>query len=354
MLSHDAACTMLLDAIPRQQLGQVASEILNGIHGAPNPDATRIAQQALGACRRIAEELHETVRAVEAAFAGVGLSARALPLSDLPQFHSAAIAVSRADLARAAVVFSSLGFAAAIDLTPARVRILAQSASQLQFIRFDDVTTRIIVQLEPKSRLPVPRALRPGMVDLALMDLPPFAAPLYWLAKPVRVMAERLLRRRRQHYEIDFLGTPSSLIAPILAALDVGPNDVLIDVGCGDGRVLLVAAEQFGCRAIGIEHNADLAARARHLARQSPASGRIDIREGEASTADLAEASVVFMFLPVRVLKDIMPGMMARLQTGARLVMHEQSRPPSEFPVARSLPVFSANGVTVVHVARGD
>ena len=351
MLMPDARA-LLLEAIPRQELGQIAQAMLDGQHGAPEQAALQLAEQARDACRRIAGEMHTAIGSLETALAHKGVAAHLAVEREFRPFHSATSNIARTDFSAAAEVLASLGYSTAIAITPARAHVLARSARQVQFIRFDDVTTRIILRLDPPPRSILPRALRPGLVDLALVDLPRWAAPAYWLAKPVRVAAERIFGRRRPHYEIDFLGTPASLIAPILRALDAGPEDVLLDVGCGDGRVLRVAAEQFGCRAIGIEHNADLAERARQFASASTAADRIEIREGDASSADLQDATIVFMFLPLRVLKDIMPGIHGRLQAGARVVMHEQSRPPAEFPVARSIPVFSQNGVTVVHVAQ--
>lgn len=350
-----ALAERFVEAIPAQRLAEVAREALEG--GALDPEAEVMARSALGACLAISTAMAEVQSEVIQALGDSGVKAQAVEdlLDEAAlQFHSAAIWVSREDLGACLDEMAKLGFLPSIEMTAARVACLSRSAEQLQLVRFDAATTRIIVQFESKPPSVLPRMLRPGLADLGELSLPRPLAVFYGLVRPWRLLKERLTGVRSPHHEIDFLGTPSGLIAPILASLELGEDDVLLDLGCGDGRILTVATEQFCCRAIGVEHNAELAARAREMAAKSPASARIEIRHEGADTADLSEASVVFMFLPLGLLPDLVPSVKERMNGAARLVMHEQSRPGDRFFEDSAIPVFSPDGITVVRVQNGS
>ncbi len=343
-----------VEAIPDQRLAEVARAVLEG--GRLDGDAEEIARAALAACSAISRSMADVQSEVIASLVCVGVKARAV--GDLVeqaalQFHSATISIPRADLGIALPELAKLGFYPSIEMTKARVACLRRTAKQLQLVRFDQATTRIILQFESDPPSLLPRPLRPGLADLGEVSLPGPLAPFYALVRPFRLVKERVSGVRSPHHEIDFLGTPAGLIAPILECLDLVEGDVLLDLGCGDGRVLSVAAEQFGCRAIGVEHNGDLVARARAMVAKSPAAERIDIRHASADTADLSEASVVFMFLPLGLLPDLVPSVKRRMNGAARLVMHEQSRPGKRFVEDKAIPVFTADGITVVRVQNG-
>ncbi len=351
ILDRAALSATFVEAIADQRVGEVSKQLLkeNGLFA----DAKPMAEAAVAACAAISEQMAGVQAEAVTALAGAGV--KAVALGDLAkngelQFHSANIQISRSDLAAALTCLDRMGIVAPITMTPARVKFLSQTAQRLQLVRFDEVTTRIILVFDTGPRLKLPKPFRAGVVDVAQIKLPNAIWWAYAALKPVRILKERLLSRRSPHHEIDFLGTPVGLITPVLESLSLGPQDVLLDLGCGDGRVVQLAAEIFGCRAIGVEHNAELVARAKDNARASPASDLIEIRHEGAGMAALSEATVIFMFLPLTLLAELMPSIKARAKPGTKLVMHEQSRPGARFVFDDAIPVFAPDGMTVVRV----
>ena len=188
-----------------------------------------------------------------------------------------------------------------------------------------------------------------------MVTLPAPFWPLYALVRPVRLVLERVGRRDRFDSGLGpFLSTPRSLLRPLLELADVGPNDTLLDVGCGDGRLVLAAAETTGCRAIGVEIDPRLVERARVDLAESGAGDRVEIVSGDARSVGTTGVTVVFMFLPVDAVADLVGPMLQRLSSGATLVVHEQNRlAPSTRPRPQSShAVLAADAVTVAHVWR--
>ena len=108
----------------------------------------------------------------------------------------------------------------------------------------------------------------------------------------------------------------------MLDLADVRPGDVLYDLGAGDGRIAIAAAQRFGIRAVGIEINPGMAERARENVRRAGVAHLVEIRVGDALEADLREASVVTLFLFRELNLRLRPKLRAQLEPGARVVSH--------------------------------
>lgn len=341
---------LLGQAVQTQTLRNVANSLLeNNL----NADARALAENAIAACSAISEHMLGVQAEVLGALNEKGVSAEPVEgpaQKGALQFHQITISIPRIDLVTVLRTTESLGFHASVPMTAGRVKALASHADQITVIRFDDVTARLTLAFTPASKSVLPARLRPGLVELGMIDLPTGLAALYGVLKPFRILSERLTGKRSPHHEIDFLGTPDGLIAPILEVLGVDDTDVLVDLGCGDGRVVIRGAEQFGCQAIGIEHNKDLVARAKSAVVASSAAGRIEIRQGDASGADLNRATVIFMFLPKNIVRGLLPTIRAAAPKGVRIAVHEQAGLDGLNPPTRVHPVFSAAGITVVHI----
>ncbi len=149
-----------------------------------------------------------------------------------------------------------------------------------------------------------------------------------------------------------FLSTPASLIDPLFTLARLGADDTLLDIGCGDGRLAIAAAREVGCRAIGVEHDAELATRAGEAATVAGVDDLVSIRHGDARDTDLSEVTVAFMFLPMGVVAEIVADTLDRLPDGARLIVHEQSPLPDSMTPEpdTSHAVIAADAVTVAHV----
>jgi len=114
--------------------------------------------------------------------------------------------------------------------------------------------------------------------------------------------------------------TQPAVVRAMLQMANVGPGDVVFDLGSGDGRIPIAAAAEFGARAVGIEIDPALVARAREAARQSGVADRVEFRQADMYEADLAGATVVTLFLNPRPNLKLRPKLRASLPNGARVV----------------------------------
>lgn len=148
-----------------------------------------------------------------------------------------------------------------------------------------------------------------------------------------------------------FLGTPAGMIEPLLRIVEPRPDELVVDLGCGDARVLVEAVERFGCRGRGVETDPRLVARARDRVAEAGLADRIDIVAGDATDAGIGDADIIFLFLPVEAAAGLSGTLIEQLKPGARLLAHEQL--DVDWPVApdRSS-LIVADNVTVAHVWR--
>ena len=90
-----------------------------------------------------------------------------------------------------------------------------------------------------------------------------------------------------------YVATPPDVVLRMLTLAGTGPTDVVYDLGCGDGRIVIAAAQQFGARAVGVDIDAALIARAREAATAAGVADRVTFRVQDAMTVDVSDATVV-------------------------------------------------------------
>ena len=119
-----------------------------------------------------------------------------------------------------------------------------------------------------------------------------------------------------------FLPTPRAVVDGMFELAGVQAGDVLYDLGAGDGRIPIAAAQRFGIRAVGIEINPRMAEVARANVRRAGVERLVEIRQGDALEADIREASVVTLFLFRELNLKLRPRLQSQLRPGARVVSH--------------------------------
>jgi predicted RNA methylase len=119
-----------------------------------------------------------------------------------------------------------------------------------------------------------------------------------------------------------YSATPMDVVHRMLAFAGVGPNDVVYDLGSGDGRIVIAAARTFGARGVGIEIDPALIAQARFNAQRAGVESRVTFREQDALTVDVAEATVVTLYLLAASNAKLRPILTRALRPGARIVAH--------------------------------
>lgn len=121
---------------------------------------------------------------------------------------------------------------------------------------------------------------------------------------------------------VRFEPTPMPTVRAMLELAGVGPEDVVYDLGSGDGRIPIMAAAEFGARGVGIEIDPALVERAQDNARQAGVADRVTFRRGDMFAADVREATVVTLFLHPEPNLRLRSTLRAELQAGARVVSY--------------------------------
>ena len=116
--------------------------------------------------------------------------------------------------------------------------------------------------------------------------------------------------------------TPERLIHRMLQLADTAPNDVVIDLGSGDGRIPIHAAKHFGARAIGIELEANLVRIARQNAVAQGVAGRAEFVQGDLFESDLSKATVIALYISPGAMEKLKPRFL-KLAPGTRIVSHQ-------------------------------
>lgn len=120
----------------------------------------------------------------------------------------------------------------------------------------------------------------------------------------------------------EFVPNDESIIDAMLDLAGARSSDVLYDLGCGDGRVLVRAAQRHGIRAIGIEWDAERVELARRRAHEARVSALVEVRSGDVNAADVGDATVVYTYLR-DAQTTLIPRLRRELRPGTRLVSRE-------------------------------
>jgi precorrin-6B methylase 2 len=117
--------------------------------------------------------------------------------------------------------------------------------------------------------------------------------------------------------------TPQTIVERMLTAGKVKPGEMVYDLGSGDGRIVIMAAQKFGARAVGVELMPDIARKARDRVQMLGLADRVTIVEGSALRVDLSPADVVTMWFLTNSNERLRPNLEKHLKIGARVVSNE-------------------------------
>jgi SAM-dependent methyltransferase len=141
----------------------------------------------------------------------------------------------------------------------------------------------------------------------------------------------------RPHLDVPFVPTPQEVVDAMLDLAGVGRNDVLVDLGCGDGRIAISAARR-GARATGIDLNPLRIIEARDNASRAGVETRTTFREGDLYEVEVGPATVVTLYLLPNVNLRLRPRLWMQLEVGTRVVSHAFDMGP-DWPAERIVDV---------------
>lgn len=125
-----------------------------------------------------------------------------------------------------------------------------------------------------------------------------------------------------------YVPTPWPIVDELLKLADIGPQDVVYDLGSGDGRLVIAAAKRFGARGVGIELQKPLVERASAEARLEGVDGRVKFIQADLFESHFEDASVVTLYLLPRFVTRLVPRLRSELKPGSRIVSHDYPLAP--------------------------
>jgi cyclopropane fatty-acyl-phospholipid synthase-like methyltransferase len=123
--------------------------------------------------------------------------------------------------------------------------------------------------------------------------------------------------------DIAYIPTPADAVDAMLELAQVGPEDVLYDLGCGDGRLLIRAAQRWGTQGVGIDVDPVRIAQAQANAQTAGVAHLISLTHGNLYDSDISAATVVALYLLPHLNVRLRPRLWQQLQPGARVVSHQ-------------------------------
>ncbi|HTE16589.1 MAG TPA: methyltransferase domain-containing protein [Burkholderiales bacterium] len=122
--------------------------------------------------------------------------------------------------------------------------------------------------------------------------------------------------------DVIFVPTAFETVMQMLKLAEVTNKDIVYDLGCGDGRFVVTASQQFGARGVGIDIDPERIREARELAKRTGADDKVRFIEGDLFEADISEATVVTLYLLTRLNLKLRPKLTKELKPGTRIVSH--------------------------------
>src|ERR1041385_4571421 len=123
-------------------------------------------------------------------------------------------------------------------------------------------------------------------------------------------------------WRVPFIGTPDEVVQRMLEIAGTRADDLVVDLGLGDGRIVIAAAKNFGARGLGIEREADMVKESRENARRAGVADRVSFQRADVLEADISRATVVTVYLLPQLVERLQLRFYSELAPGTRIVAH--------------------------------
>ena len=120
-----------------------------------------------------------------------------------------------------------------------------------------------------------------------------------------------------------YVQTPQGVVERMLQIAQVGPADVVYDLGCGDGRLVITAAQRYGARGVGVDFDLNRVRESQANAKDAGVETLVEFRQQDALTVDVSPATVVTLYLLTSSNLKLRPILTKALRPGARIVSHQ-------------------------------
>lgn len=136
------------------------------------------------------------------------------------------------------------------------------------------------------------------------------------------IIAVFALQAQDDNLDVPYVPSPQEIVTAMLKLADVKAGDFVIDLGCGDGRIVVTAAKDFGARGMGYDIDPERIREANENAAKAGVTGRVKFVEKNLFDAGIQQASVVTLYLLPGVNQKLKPRLLAELKPGTRVVSH--------------------------------
>lgn len=147
--------------------------------------------------------------------------------------------------------------------------------------------------------------------------------PLALSLLALMVSLPALILRYTRTPDVAYVTTPPEVVAAMLRLSDLDGSDVLYDLGCGDGRIPITAAQEYGVRAVCVDIDPDRIKEATENARKAGVADRVQMVEGDLFEMNLRDATAVTLYLLPELNLRLMPKLLRELKPGTPIVSHE-------------------------------
>jgi SAM-dependent methyltransferase len=158
-----------------------------------------------------------------------------------------------------------------------------------------------------------------------LIAIHPWSAPpqAHTAARGQQATAAQQPSTPLRHPDVIYLPTPPEVVDAMLKMAKVTKDDLVYDLGCGDGRIVIAAAKQFGARGIGIDIDPQRIKEAEENAKAAGVTDRVSFKLGDLFEEDLRPANVVTLYLLTSLNLKLKPKLLSELRPGTRVVSHQ-------------------------------
>lgn len=145
----------------------------------------------------------------------------------------------------------------------------------------------------------------------------------FLVASSTLLLAPLARAQRPPRLDVPYVPTPQEVVDKMLEMGGVRKGDLLYDLGCGDGRIVISAARQHGARGVGIDIDPERIREARANAKKEGVARQVQFRVGDLFKSDFSRATVVTLYLLPQINEKLRPQLWRQLKVGTRVVSHE-------------------------------
>lgn len=135
-------------------------------------------------------------------------------------------------------------------------------------------------------------------------------------------LSSAALSQRARYPDVPYVPSSPQIVEGMLKLAGVTSRDTVYDLGCGDGRIAVMAAQKFGARAIGVDIDPDRIKEANENVAKAGVQDRVKIVQGDLFTTPISDATVVTLYLLRSVNMKLRPRLLKELRPGTRIVSH--------------------------------